>query len=616
MGLIKELVEENRRAQTGDDKFTQSFLYMFELQVPTHVQDPTSASEARYFFPLVLNPESIQMDEPFSAQLTETNEAGIFAEENGVLQRPLRISGHTGFAPKPMRGSSFEFARPEHKAFNRSTKTSTYPLSGQRHFQFLQDNVFRIYGELKNDPATAADTKLFFHNPKDDEYWRVIPRNFRMRRDASKPALYFYDIEMVAVAPADFDEVPQSEDKDFLDQLKDGISQARKAVQTVRAAAQELQGIIAAVDDLIDGIGGVFSDVIGVFGDVERFVQGVDDTIARPIKQVQNLLVSLDGFYQRMEALGDSFPENTRQSWASLVEATERILTNTAAFEGPVGTTVQSLQALTEVRGTESELLAAESNPPRTLVEARRAGTGPQAGDRIRSIRAPTAGTSEVTYRSAREYILARGDTLQNLAARLLGDARRWEIIAILNGLRSPYIADQRLPGALTIGDKILIPSTERPVETQPLLATHGAALTDSAEVRMLGTDFKLVPAAGARLFYDFEIDTANGSYDFVFASGIENLQQAVRTRVTTEIGADPLYQNLGVGRTVGTGLRDIDEVIQGYRYSRAINVDPRITSVLRAELSTIDSGDGLEIEVDARVRGFADPVVVRTTVE
>ncbi len=61
--------------------------------------------------------------------------------------------------------------------------------------------------------------------------------------------------------------------------------------------------------------------------------------------------------------------------------------------------------------------------------------------------------------RAVREYIIMRGDTLERIAQRELGDALRWIDIVVLNNLKPPYISDVRADGIRQYGDKILLGS-------------------------------------------------------------------------------------------------------------------------------------------------------------
>lgn len=58
---------------------------------------------------------------------------------------------------------------------------------------------------------------------------------------------------------------------------------------------------------------------------------------------------------------------------------------------------------------------------------------------------------------SVREITIESGDTLERIAQREYGSAIRWLDLVIINNLRPPYLSEERLPGTLAPGDKILV---------------------------------------------------------------------------------------------------------------------------------------------------------------
>lgn len=103
-----------------------------------------------------------------------------------------------------------------------------------------------------------------------------------------------------------------------------------------------------------------------------------------------------------------------------------------------------------------------------------------------------------------------RGDTLQKMALRELGDASKWVDIALLNNLLPPYIADNKTDagkGMVYAGQLLLVPI---PV-VNPIADTYDSFLTDIAL------------SAG-------KIQVIDG--DWLLVSGTANLIQALRNRV------------------------------------------------------------------------------------
>ena len=193
----------------------------------------------------------------------------------------------------------------------------------------------------------------------------------------------------------------------------------------------------------------------------------------------------------------------------------------------------------------------------------------------------------------------------------------------MLNGLRPPFVNDQAnkllgldeeaFPGALGIGDKILIPNFSKPPEQQPQLPTLGVRLEETAEVHFLGADLAFEDAggrAGAALF-DIPVDVEGGSTDVKTVRGIPNLEQGLIVRMRTEKGTDTLYKKLGLQRIVGLNIVPIDLEEARFRFSEALEQDPRVASVPRVDFD--DQGtDALIVDADAEIRGFTENARVR----
>ena len=217
--MVFDAIQERARQETlQDSKFTTAPLYYFELRVPPEAT--TTGRGDSYIFPLALSPNALEMSEPFTVAEAESQGGGLYVHQNGIVRRNLKIKGTTGFAPKPYQGSGFaQIKAPDYGAsYGRDVASKLLvsdgvrAFSGQRHFQFLQDVVFRKYADLVQDPVTAKGTALVFHNPKDDEHWVVVPKEFRMER---RRTIYDYDIDLLVVQKADSLDKDFSEEKPF-----------------------------------------------------------------------------------------------------------------------------------------------------------------------------------------------------------------------------------------------------------------------------------------------------------------------------------------------------------------------------------------------------------------
>ena len=165
-----------------------------------------------------------------------------------------------------------------------------------------------------------------------------------------------------------------------------------------------------------------------------------------------------------------------------------------------------------------------------------------------------------------------RGDTLQAIAARELGDAARWTDLIAYNSLVPPFITDdpaQATAGVILTGASILVPAPS-PVVT---------STTDPEAV--FETDIAL---QGGRL------TIANG--DFGVVSGPANLAQALTNRIETEQGELIYHASYGsrVRRLVGAMNGPTASLLAAQYVRAAVIQDPRISKVVSATAQV--SGD------------------------
>lgn len=630
--------ERARQEVTGDDKFFKKLIYYFELRVPSDIMSGVGAGfQASFLFPFMLNPKMIKMSEPFTVELTPTQGGGLFVEENGIIMREITITGDTGFKPRNLKGSPgfvLSALKTEKRSFGRELSPYVYAaLSGQKHFQYLQDAVFRTYADLKRDPETAEKTQLIFHNPRDDEHWLVVPREFSGERTSDKPVHYPYTIQLTAVDIAEELNADFSEDKGLLDQLKDVIRQVKQAIDLVQGAINDITAIVDEIERFVKDVGKIIDAVGDVIGAATDFVEGAKDLIESPLGVLDSVSGLVDDSMELVEAVdaaGDaaaSLPDNVRQKFRQIGDGLDRIASYPLAFERSAAARMRLLKQQQELlasvsRDRQNEAL--ETSPPNTLEATRNLGTTVTQGDAISARGTIAVGRGVEAYTSTREISIAQGDTLTSLAAKHLGDARLWQHIAVTNGMKPPFLneiadvslADEDvLPGTLTIGDKILIPNFARPPEQQPLLPILGVRVDEPPENRFLGTDFKLADVSsrpGAPVF-DWEVDVEGGSTDAKHVSGIDNVSQGLLTRLSTERGTNKLYTNMGLERVVGTNFIGVDLEMGQFRIIQCVSADPRVAAV-RGVRFYPGPDDGLISEMDVELRGFGELSTIRMT--
>lgn len=644
MSSLAALQEESRQQSQDDVRFFRNYTYYFELEVPTNKAPATTSNV--FIYPLIINPTSYQLSEPFRVSEKLGQDGGLYVEENGLISRNLTIEGHTGFKPRTFQtfraagGSTGPAAlgveKPSEPSFSRRLSPTLNPalaLSGQRHFHYLQDVVFRTYADLKRDPASARDTRLFFHIPKDQESWEVVPLNFTLERDAADRVLYKYRMELLVVGPATGVRVDFTEDRGLLENLRDVRDSVRKAINLVRSTVQLATSVAAEIRQAIASVDNILDDINGLVSDVENFLDGTTNLIEAPLQFVSSIIQTMENAMavaQSAQDLGNAvvnLPEAVTQSWRAGIDGLEQLRAQTSAFERPVDSELRDyrnrqnlLSQLNDADLGDAEL----AGNPTSFDRIEKGETLPFPAEIAASDSDITAGRNVLQFTGAREIVVKRGDTLIGLAAKFLGDARLWQQIAVLNGLRPPFVNDlattpasvekAAFPGAIGIGQRILVPSFDRNPRQLPVLPVLGVDPEEPAENQLFGTDLqlKLISASTSRPVFGLNVDEEGGSIDVQTVSGVKNIAQGLLQRILIERGSDILYQTLGLQRVIGFGITPVDIEVVRIRILESLQRDQRIVAVTRIVIEA--QGDALIIDLDAQLRGFTQSANIRTS--
>ncbi len=623
----------SKRKEARDDLFWKHLLYFFELKFSTDGSHETTKS---MLFPLVMAPQAYTMGDPFSVAVKPVLGGGIYVEENGILARPIRIQGTTGFEPRlwpqveQLRQADQEANVGTYSFPLRGQPAANVSLSGQRQFQMLQDRIFRLYGDLKRNPLTSSTTRLFWHNLKDEEHWRVIPQNFSMIRDVSRRMSYTYDIQMLAVEQADAKPISLApEDIGWLQKalaalqnLRDGLARIVGAIENTVRLAKDIANAVSAVGVFLQDVAGaiattvegLFSAVAGIVNACQAFLSGVVAAInAFPafvnsvINGVEAIADAVSSFYTTaasmdddIEAAYNSVGENLREMISGL-------------FGVMVGGADNFTAPATPRRpAPPSNREAAAQDPVYDLTGLGKKGTAPNRGD-ARISRGNRIFDETVTAAPAgsRSQTVAANQSIEDIAQSAFGDSSRWQEIARLNNLRAPYIHPAGLPGTLRPGDPILVPVSALSPVTAALPVILGAGASTPTMERLLGNDLALAPS-GSTGVYDLQL-APTGSTDVAIVRGIDNLKQAIGTRVRTTRGDSGLFSQLGTDIVIGTGTPGIDRHMAKVRVQQGIQADPRITNVTGITLNSAVSADIVDVEFNATVYGLSEKITIST---
>ena len=227
-----------------------------------------------------------------------------------------------------------------------------------------------------------------------------------------------------------------------------------------------------------------------------------------------------------------------------------------------------------------------------------------------------------VTETATQQVILFGNEYLEDLALRTLGDSTRWPEIAILNGLKPPYITQRprfvEFEGIVdfsrlsteqqalfnvsetvaSAGDRILVPApaffglAETPDGADNAL-TRGLSQVE----KNLGVDLRLDGET-----YDLILTNAG---DLQAIAGAGNMAQAVLTRLRYEKGELLTNPQIGVGLVVGTKARDLNSIRDDI--IRSLKQDPRIEDL--EDFTVIRVGPELRLRFRVRIKQVDQPI-------
>lgn len=613
------------------------------LQVPLSV-----FGNHPYSIILKMNPTSIDMEEPAAVEFQPTL-GGMYVENRGNLWRDCTISGTTGFAPyirqAPLSNQATQMSRVANN-------------SGYKDFLTLR-NLFRRYAMIKagdtsgpdaaiaSDPTARSQVFMVFMNYKDNEFWVAEPMTFVMppRRALS----YHYNIRMRLVDPfkreylyglgMGFTNDPAfglGVFGDVMAQVGDAIQLAEDVITTVLAIRNAVLLAPATIAAFTESI---FATLGGLYEYSKTLVMPPTCTSATLMDAALGTLNIMDGL-NRAGIYTVPGGASIMQGMFKAANAFFQLGAAASPFSSPVTSSYEALQR-TQVVPTGS---APPPRPPsgyttdRVLQDetifdiARRTLGNIERYPEIIVLNnlVPPYFTNTLTNRRA--GVLAPGDTIlipsgaqNNTQSYVLGEdvqspklSATIDVPELMDGrwlLRMPppeeplKVMNRWVAGAWvnyrvtledangTVGVTYVVESTPYTIQVQPV---SGLAFPVLWSIQLPAPDQNTLEDNQT---YGVDISRLpSGDIDPQLISGLSNFDQAIETKLDTEVGSLPLHPWFGLLTNIGEKVTDLTIMDVNLNATRTLLSDSRVASVSNVEVEVAGDTFFLRAEVQPRV--------------
>jgi len=552
----------------------------------------TPRIKAEYYFSVP--PKNIEMSEPYATKIIPTQNGGKYVESHGSIIRDIRIQGNSGLRPNkplplsinllsgiplgPLAAPVNSLAGP---IINRADRLATSATdlvgalgaafgattasrglvdserTGFDDIMFLR-NIFRHYSDRKRTNQNSSNALMVWRNAKDADYWIVEPKEFKLIQDSKSPLTYNYQITFKTLGRFEFTF------KATPDPLA-AINASKNLIAQIQTSSRELTNTLLVVSSQIDRLAGA-----GVFAQnliMEPIIRAVQGTSAM-VGSAQGFTPTFTNNWQRLEdSLNEAVDRLDKKLYPSInkdnlgvvsvpLTANEQDIADSyRAVAASLRTALRASRRVLALPGirdsidvrTNNKKNALQQNYKKVLLGGQRQGSVPEtAGDKSFLGNEQMGGSVAVAEVGPR-------DTIRSLAARLLGNRNRWQILALLNDLRAPYITETGEEQTLSPGSFILYPVNDgRGIKIQNLNASD---LEQDQKGQNRNTAVERAYGRDIRLTSDFKNRTdlfVNTSGDLGSIVGIPNVKQGIRLKFSTEQGALTVHPTYGASFPIG----------------------------------------------------------------
>lgn len=551
--------------------------------------DPGNRTKyAEYFFRVP--PKTHELAEPFATTIQGTQDGGKYVESYGSIIKALRVSGTTGLRPNKSSSPTVPLLNVTEAQLNTllgnglNDSVRRIPAdekTGYDDIIFLR-NIFRRYSDLKASDDIAGRVVMLWRNLKDADYWVVEPEDFRLTQNSASPLTYEYNIAFKTLARFDF-----------------SYSIPEDSLETARSR----QRMLARLQEYGQNILNVFMVISNQINRVQGYATFLSNTILSPIVNIVNGLnavkTSAYGIVRGLRTQVLTLQENLDSAISQLVAS------ETLEVQDPILRAMRRMQ-ITCARILSEPVASESTTADVNLLINRYAAAYDTPGSLTTPRRVPDASPTYIGYEALTSTvgsdIVGPGETIRDVAMRLLGDPSRWRILVTLNRLRSPFISATGGPGVLRPGDRILFPRQGQEGSGGNTVGTQNPTNDqyqgpDDPVVRAYGRDLMLKSAlVGGTELTDLVL---NQGGDIASVQGVTNVEQAIKLKFITERGelaAHPKY---------------------GAKYATGRKATPSSFNELRINtLNTLISDNRIENVKDLRFIAVGDKLAVKADIE
>lgn len=536
---------------------------------------------------LIIRPEEMTRNDPSRLNVTQTL-GGAWLDDFGPGISSITLSGHTGW-----RGSQSQ--------------------DGAEIFKQLRDTVFvewnRRRSNRPNDASPPDDVQLVLADQLNGFAVVVAPQSFQLRRHKSRPLLSTFNISLLVLKAMDVADFVTTQDfiRDAITApgrtalARVALEENQRKQQEAMAALQKSgasKALVGASKALLDKSAALLTQVnkfaTDIKGEINSFtapIMAVSENVLGASKNAFQILAMPSNLAQDVKHNLQNIASNFMDAYCNLRNGFERLM-DFPDFSDLFGASTCSStgggRPISPWAATNPFAQIYASGAAPVTVSASAVGAFPvlkqdplstdlAEADVIARLNDISAGVTVAANVVARLSAIAQrkvgvktadtrhGDTLQQIALRELCDASKWPEIALMNGLKPPYLTND----PAMVSDTVMLTGARMLIPAAAPVATADVTVNDP-----FGTDVKL---SRGRLV------VADGNIDLV--SGVDNLDQALGHVVVTEPGELIFHPRYGCGirQFLGASNSRANALVSGALVKQALAADPRVSRVASA---------------------------------